>query len=391
MSPSKPVPDLASEPVLSAASRYWGKARPDPSAQFTARWHLLPHHCLDVAAVGKVALGRLPALRALFTRRLGLQDDQVERWVGFWLALHDLGKFAESFQSQCPEVFLALRQRAPDPAKPYTLRHDSLGMLFWMEVLRDRVIDDAWFGANSVDLADGMDCWARACTGHHGQPPTEGDHWGQHFDTRQDRTAALNFVAEVRALFIDADLASAISAQDPVTFLKASQELSWWLAGLAVLADWLGSNVAFFTYHDAAIPADDYWPHAHRQATAALDASGVNAPASASAMSFGALFPAIATASPLQQWSDRVHLPRRPQLHLLEDVTGAGKTEAALLLTHRLMAGGQATGFFIALPTMATANAMYGRIAQAYARLFAEPLNGSEWVTVTLCSPRAWG
>ena len=57
----------------------------------------------------------------------------------------------------------------------------------------------------------------------------------------------------------------------------------------------------------------------------------------------------------------------------MEDVTGAGKTEAALMLTRRLMASGCPDGFFIALPTMATANTMYGRIAQSYARLFANP------------------
>ncbi len=373
MAPSNLHPEPADKQAIWSAPLYWGKARPDARAHSTARWHLLPQHCIDVASVGVAALDRLPALRSMLARRLGLPEAQLKRWVAFWLALHDLGKFAESFQSQCPDVFQALRRRAPHPAKPYTLRHDSLGMLFWMEVLRERVIDEAWFGDSSVDLADGLDFWARACTGHHGQPPTEGDHWGQHFDTLEDGAAALAFVANVRGLFIDAGLASAIGAMDPVAFLEASQDLSWWLAGLAVLADWLGSNTAFFAYHDQPVELADYWQQAQRQAAIALDASGVVPPASASAMSFGALFPAIATASPLQQWAEGVPLPSRPQLHLLEDVTGAGKTEAALLLTHRLMAGGQAGGFFIALPTMATANAMYGRIAQAYARLFADP------------------
>ncbi|MGQ7789555.1 hypothetical protein ACULNC_08720 [Shigella flexneri] len=35
-----------------------------------------------------------------------------------------------------------------------------------------------------------------------------------------------------------------------------------------------------------------------------------------------------------------------PQLFILEDVTGAGKTEAALILAHRLMAAGNARGCF---------------------------------------------
>jgi len=116
-----------------------------------------------------------------------------------------------------------------------------------------------------------------------------------------------------------------------------------------------------------------YWQHAGRQAVLALDASGTTPAASAAALPFTGLFPSIAAPSPLQRWAASVPLPAGPQIHLLEDVTGAGKTEAALMLTHRLMADGHADGFFIALPTMATANAMYGRIADSYVRLFANP------------------
>ncbi len=353
-------------------SVHWGKARPAPNGD-AANWHLLPQHSLDVAAVATEMLHSLPALRHVLARGIGLTVHQLMRWTAFWVALHDLGKFAESFQSQCPEVFLALRLRQPDPARPYTLRHDSLGMLFWMEVLRERVVDEAWFGDNTCDLADGLDFWARACTGHHGQPPTEGDHWGQHFDTREDRAAAMAFVDGVRALFLDAELAAAIAAQEPVAFLRNGQELSWWLAGLTVLADWLGSNTEHFPYDDRPAALADYWSRACAQARRAVDASGVVAPAAAPGMTFAALFADIPVPSPLQRWAEQVPLPAAPQIHLLEDVTGAGKTEAALMLTHRLMASGQADGFFIALPTMATANAMYGRIAAAYGRLFADP------------------
>ena len=309
-------------------------------------------------------------MRRLFSSRLGLAETLLEPWLAFWLGLHDLGKFAESFQSQCPDVFQSLRGRLPNPAKPYTLRHDSLGMLFWKDVLRDRVIDQAWFGPRSEDLADGLDCWARACTGHHGQPPTEGDFWGQHFDQQQDRGAALDFAEALRQQFISAPLAQATQAHDPSTFLAASIELSWWLAGLAVLADWLGSNTLYFPYEDQPVPLLDYWKRAQARAKIALNASGVLPPPSAPVMSFDALFSRIATPSPLQRWAAQTPLHAGPQIHLLEDVTGAGKTEAALMLTHRLMSSGVADGFFIALPTMATANAMYARIAEAYSRLF---------------------
>ena len=352
---------------------YWGKASPAQGTPQAPAFHRLAHHSWDVAAVGVEAIGRLPHLRSYFAARLGLSATDAENWVAFWLCLHDLGKFAESFQSQCPDVFQGLRHRAPNPSKPYSVRHDSLGMLFWKQVLRDQVIDQAWFGENTEELAHGLDCWARACTGHHGQPPKEDlDDWVQHFDKSEDRLAALSFADAARAQFLSPQLATAIAALDTAAFLAASQELSWSMAGLAVLADWLGSNTTFFEYQAHTLQLAAYWPHACQQAAIALSASGVVAPASTAAMSFAALCPGIASASPLQHWAQNTALAAGPQIHLLEDVTGAGKTEAALMLTHRLMAGGQVDGFYIALPTMATANAMYSRIAETYGRLFAD-------------------
>ena len=49
-----------------------------------------------------------------------------------------------------------------------------------------------------------------------------------------------------------------------------------------------------------------------------------------------------ATPTPLQSLADSVGLMNGPQLFVLEDVTGAGKTEAALLLAQRLMRAGLA-------------------------------------------------
>ena len=62
-----------------------------------------------------------------------------------------------------------------------------------------------------------------------------------------------------------------------------------------------------------------------------------------------------------------------PQLFILEDVTGAGKTEAALILTHRLMATGKAQGLYFGLPTMATANAMFDRMSESWLALYRVP------------------
>ena len=64
--------------------------------------------------------------------------------------------------------------------------------------------------------------------------------------------------------------------------------------------------------------------------------------------------------------------PGGPCLAFLEDLTGSGKTEAALILAQRLIAHGKASGVYWALPTQATANALYQRLSRSYRRLFAD-------------------
>ena len=83
------------------------------------------------------------------------------------------------------------------------------------------------------------------------------------------------------------------------------------------------------------------------------------------------LFPHAMVPSPVQAFAETAPLPDGPTLTIIEDVTGSGKTEAALTLAHRLMAMGRANGLYIALPTEATANAMYARLGVSFRRLFA--------------------
>ena len=371
-------------PLHAGIFDYWGKARP---AEGGPNFHLLPYHCLDVAAVGRRYLQCHPALLAWLGEQLGITDgDAICDWVAFWLSLHDIGKFSITFQGQRVDLVSQLQGCAPGGILS-GVRHDSLGMHLWSKKIELIAQDNAWFGADP-DVFDGISCWVRAVTGHHGQPPLNKvdrllsphhdngkDDVQFHFRQR-DAVAAQGFAQAVRDLLLTPQAAAIPSAVDAVAFERISRELSWWMAGLAVLADWVGSNADIFRYRDTPDMAlQDYWLEAQRLANIALSKSGLMPVERQVYRPFSELFPAIRTPSPLQNWAATVEIMPGPQVHLLEDVTGAGKTEAAVALTHRLMASGCADGFFIALPTMATANAMYGRIACMYDLLFGRPAN----------------
>lgn len=354
--------------------QYWGKAR--PAEQGGVPCHLLAFHCLDVAAVGLAFLQRAPALLQWFQARLGTEDpDAVLSWFAFWFAAHDLGKFSISFQGQRIDLVEALQGEAPSSLGLPDVRHDSLGMWLWDEDLQPVAQQGHWVG-DDPDTFVGLQYWIRAVMGHHGQPPIEQRRAvGTHFRGR-DRAAAGEFVAAMRDLLLSPAAAALPAEVGADEFELVSQELSWWVAGLMVLSDWIGSNIDFFPYSDnTELPLAEYWQVAQFRAGQAIERCGVLPAPQSGLQPFATLFPRIATPSPLQDWACRVPIDASPQIHLLEDVTGAGKTEAAVMLTHRLMAAGCADGFFIGLPTMATANAMYGRIAQVYDRLFPQPVS----------------
>ncbi|HGG61188.1 MAG TPA: CRISPR-associated helicase Cas3', partial [Gammaproteobacteria bacterium] len=140
---------------------------------------------------------------------------------------------------------------------------------------------------------------------------------------------------------------------------------------IAVLADWLGSDSERFRYCDQPMPLAEYWErHALPAAQEAVTAAGILPPPVQPPEQPRELFHYLETPTPLQQACLDLPIKAEPQLFILEDVTGAGKTEAALILAARLMAAGQGQGVYIGLPTMATANAMYDRMRKVYRRLY---------------------
>lgn len=343
---------------------YWGKAR--PRQEGLAPYHLLAFHSLDVAACGQMLL-KLPGFSlAPLADDIGWPLPLLERVCVAFLALHDLGKFARAFQNLA--VDLSQDLVPSDPRKSYTQRHDTLGWLLWSSHLADK-----FPGAHCTDSDEEFwEIWMRAAAGHHGKPPRECSAGGllklrvEDFFLPEDVVTAQEFAFDIAALLLP--------DQIPLTSGTLRKKLckhSWRLAGLAVLADWLGSNSDHFHYQTKPQALQDYWTKvACPKAKDTLREAGLNAQEVSAWGGAKSLFSEFPELTPLQQYAAAVEIVSEPQMFLLEDVTGAGKTEAALILAHRLMAAGRATGLYFALPTMATANQMYGRVGKVYRRLY---------------------
>lgn len=332
---------------------FWGKAQPSSAA--TAHAHPIVAHSLDVAAVA-----------ALLPRELGLGIPAPA--LAYLTALHDVGKFSRNFQGIAPEHWPTPALGSyPAGGVPVGPRHDAMGLHLLQKLpqLLEPVLPTRTDGRHAWDPALRAPL-LRAVTGHHGRPPAAPDSApGPDLLCNSCLGAAGAFGEAMHALFSPPPL---ICPDD-----REIARWAWQIAGITTLADWVGSRQAWFPYvasEAVADPTSYFWNHALPRAAAALAAAGLLGTRPARFGGLARLFPGITLATPVQTWAETVSLPAGPLLAVIEDQTGSGKTEAALVLAHRLLADGRADGVYVALPTMATANAMFGRLAEAYRRLF---------------------
>ncbi len=367
--------------------KYWGKANKEEA------YHLLPYHCLDVAAVGDVLFRENPGLMSRFSGLMNIENELFKPLFLFFLTIHDLGKFADSFQGQIPNVYS--KMNPGKTAKVYNIRHDSLGFMLWNKEfltksgrgkIGGKLIESNFFHLKSSPnrkIKDILCCFIAITTGHHGKPPSNTGYTGitvdlfSHF-TEQNVSDSFSFLNEVYNFFFShIDPRNLINLD--INLKKENLEsISFWLAGLSVLCDWIGSNSEVFQYKTEIIPLETYRNEfAIPRAEKAIEKAGI-LPSKISKYTIptelfinpkdGKTF----IPTPLQGACDSIVLNNEPQLIILEDVTGAGKTEAAFILAKRLMATLGYDGLFIGLPTMATANGMYNRVANFYKKLYEE-------------------
>lgn len=306
-------------------------------------------HMLDVAAVAE-------RLIAPFAFAPPLRDALV-----LLVALHDLGKVSDSFRAMI------------ETGVPQRFRHWQLteALLFAHDDRLARHIGGGWRQRQALYAS---------VAGHHGQPSdlALGGNPGLPARDRGLRTAlaAVGTGLEPAGEVIDAFCALWPKASLTGLDEGAETQLSWWLPGLCATADWVGSNPLWFPVEGGRPDLASYLRRVCDKSKIAVREAGL---AKATVKS-GDLFDFHLR--PMQSACAAAALVEGPMLAVIEDETGAGKTEAALLLAHRMLQAGKGRGVYFALPTMATADAMFRRAKQAIGGMFTAP-------TLTLAHGRA--
>lgn len=342
--------------------RLWGKTNRKTGTDL--RWHPAAYHCLDVAGCMAVLAASRPGVVARQAATLGMDPADVVAAVTFLAGTHDLGKFTRPFLAKVPSLWPAdLLGPLPDDAPP--VRHGE-ALLRWLRQSRVPGLSPAGWPLFGVlvgeDAARVRNQLVGAVAGHHGEP-VEDAAMGPH-----DRARLTGPVLDgLAADFLRDWAAAAPAGRWTCTDARAVDRFTWLLAGWTMLADWLGSDARRYPCllragQVPAMPLGAYWAEVAlpRGRDAVADAGLLPRPASRATAREVA---GVAALRPMQEAAAAVDLPDGPLLVTVEDATGSGKSEAAAIIAHRLVAAGRAGGLYVGLPTMTTANSMYDRLA----------------------------
>ncbi len=360
-----------------AARSVWGKSRATDDA-----WMPLVQHLQDSAAVAEHLWDRWvsPGVRRQASLGLPEGEDDGRLLVRFLAGVHDVGKATPAFAVQVPALLDRMRVQGLDcpqrMADSRLVRHDLAGQVIVRRWLQERV------GATP----GGADALACVVGGHHGLPASSA---GIERAMERPDLMGSNAWTTVQHELLDGMASSTGAIARLSTWVRHPPEpvSQAMLTALVIVADWLASDDTRFPFgnhafeQNSTVRAEAAWQH-----WGLPPMWRVGAPPRAAQDHLRDRF-SIATPRPVQVDAlEAAWEMDSPGVLVVEAPMGVGKTElglgAAEILAHRFGFG----GVFVALPTMATSDAMFHRV---HAWLTACLRDGDQDTTIHLAHGRA--
>jgi CRISPR-associated helicase Cas3/CRISPR-associated endonuclease Cas3-HD len=350
----------------------WAKSACDDHGQ-VVRWLPLHQHLDDAAGVAGLLVDEWvsPQVLARIARDLHGGVTDVRALVCWLAGVHDVGKASPAFASKVP--ILAGRMSRYSLATHAAIerdpkRREATHALVGHVAVRDWLVREHGFERHRLAT------WLGSVVGsHHGVPPESSQ-----FGLIRDRTDLVGAGAWASARDAILDRTTGRVGGRDVVASWASASLTQpslvLLTAIVVVADWISSNSDLFPLwpvhegDDSLIEPDD------RRTARRLEAgwAQLGLPPRWAAEALGTDLDQVfrdrfrrptGAVRPVQVAAvETVQTQRAPGMVLIEAPMGSGKTEAALLAAEELAHRSGADGCFIALPTQATSDAMFGRV-----------------------------
>lgn len=359
--------------TLSAPARsVWAKSGYDPESRV---WLPLWLHLLDSAAVAEhLARNWLaPAVQDLIEHEFFGSESTLSPVDEFcllasWIAgVHDIGKCSPAFSSKVKHL--------DDRMREVGLKHELLDTNDRRKLphgLAGHIVLQNWLRTEYAATRGGCAALASVVGAHHGIPPTTAnlttemagrDHLlgDEPWDTARSELLDLVTNRTSGALLLDV-----------WSRRKWSQPFLVELSGLVIVADWIASTEGYFPL----LSLDDdgatlFAPNAHaarvQRGLSLLEIPSPWLPHDPGTDADSLLtqrfkLPDGAHATDVQaQALDAARTMELPGILVVEDSTGGGKTESALMAAEVLAAHTGRSGILFALPTQATTDAMFSR------------------------------
>lgn len=337
----------------------WGKLSKEDGS-----WHPLTHHSIDVAACAHALLTNtlLGKKLAAWGSLESFDDVQVSR-LAVLAALHDLGKFNHGFQAKG----LWPTQKSKHAGHVQEVMH----LLGFSHDPYTKALEDAIDFETLKSWGPKIRRLLYASICHHGEPKLPliqpagwtFKWWTEEGGDGDPLKEVKKFIADLKRWF-------------PLAFttggapLPSQPRFQHGFSGLVIEADWLGSDTEFFPF-STSLDGDARLAFALAKAEESLWKKGIDIRrnrASLSLPTFSSISPF--TPRPLQQKIESLTVDPEGSLLVLEDATGSGKTEAAILWFLKLFHAGLVDGMYFALPTRASAVEIYQRVLKAVKRGF---------------------
>ncbi|MGW6926506.1 CRISPR-associated helicase Cas3' [Streptomyces sp. NPDC054950] len=342
------------EGVVAGVSRLWGKS----AARNGGRTHLLLGHLLDTAAVAGLLWDRYLS-RSLRRRLDEVSGGRGRVWLMWVCGIHDCGKACPAFQAMdvaeaAPVLAAGLSWGRLPTDRKRRWRHDVAGAAMLLPRMREE-----WADAGAADWV-----WPLVA-GHHGVYPSVGSLRPAHPEVQGRRAGWADAQRAVVDVFTRAVGFDDLAAVCPSGALSKAEQLA--LSGLIVMADWIASDSEHFP--GLSDPWDVSMAGACRRAEVAWQRLGLRGGWGDLSLPQSLLAPlterlgVVPRASQVELVERAWSLPV-PGLLVVEAPMGEGKTKAALAAAEVLAARFGLDGVFVAMPTQATSDPMYGQVLE---------------------------